>query len=522
MQAQSSTPLSYTIYRLGLWYTLYRLLIVTGLIIIFQLISEQLNADYNQPVLYFYTLIAYCAASLIQFLLFKFYPQQIDRQLIILFVVDVIALGLLTFSLGAPNLNISLLYVITVFSAAILLPKKVSLVITLLAVISLIYQQFFSSFFVYNNLSTIGNSALLAFLFFVMYGIGQVAVKHFKILENISFRQSQALYQLQNINRYILEQIDDGYLVLDENYHVVLSNPAACTLLGIPPLFAHEQLPLAKTQPDLFELLRFDPLEDGEQFIFESQLSTYNVHIKVQRLIVPHQALILLRLQDVQQLNQQVQQLKLAALGQLSASIAHEIRNPLAAIVQANELYIGSESEQQHLLQKMISKQSKRINDIIEDTLRMARNDTTHPMLIELDSFLSHLLTEDLSDVQHQIRLEMAEKVIVQFDPKQLTQVLINLIRNALRHNDPDVDQIVLSVRMVQAEVFIDVIDFGNGIEKRDISQLFKPFFSTEIKGTGLGLYLSHSLCEANHAKLSYVEQQKGACFRIQCSTKDK
>ena len=279
---------------------------------------------------------------------------------------------------------------------------------------------------------------------------------------------------------------------------------------------------MAKTQPDLFELLRFDPLEDGEQFIFESQLSTYNVHIKVQRLIVPHQALILLRLQDVQQLNQQVQQLKLAALGQLSASIAHEIRNPLAAIVQANELYIGSESEQQHLLQKMISKQSKRINDIIEDTLRMARNDTTHPMLIELDSFLSHLLTEDLSDVQHQIRLEMAEKVIVQFDPKQLTQVLINLIRNALRHNDPDVDQIVLSVRMVQAEVFIDVIDFGNGIEKRDISQLFKPFFSTEIKGTGLGLYLSHSLCEANHAKLSYVEQQKGACFRIQCSTKDK
>ena len=151
MLAQSSTPLSYTIYRLGLWYTLYRLLIVTGLIIIFQLISEQLNADYNQPVLYFYTLIAYCAASLIQFLLFKFYPRQIDRQLIILFVVDVIALGLLTFSLGAPNLNISLLYVITVFSAAILLPRKVSLVITLLAVISLIYQQFFSSFFDYNN-----------------------------------------------------------------------------------------------------------------------------------------------------------------------------------------------------------------------------------------------------------------------------------------------------------------------------------------------------------------------------------
>ncbi|WP_151981804.1 ATP-binding protein [Acinetobacter guerrae] len=522
MQAQTSTPLAYTIYRLGLWYTLYRLLIITGLIIIFQLISEQLSADYNQPVLYFYTLVGYCGISLIQFLFFKFYPQHIDRQLILLFVIDVVALGLLTFSLGAPNLNISLLYVITVFSATILLRRKVSLVITLLAVISLIYQQFFSSFFDYNNLNTIGNSALLAFLFFVMYGIGQVAVKHFKILENISFRQSQALYQLQNINRYILEQIDDGYLVLDENYHVVLSNPAACTLLGIPPLFAHEQLPLAKTQPDLFELLRFAPLDDGEQFIFESQLSTYNVHIKVQRLIVPQQALILLRLQDVQQLNQQVQQLKLAALGQLSASIAHEIRNPLAAIVQANELYRGSEPEQQHLLQKMIGKQSQRINDIIEDTLRMARNDSTHPMLIELDNFLHHLITEDLADVQNKIHLDIAENITIYFDHKQLTQVLINLIRNALHHNDPTVNQIIVSVHAVRPYVFIDVIDFGNGVEKRDISQLFKPFFSTEIKGTGLGLYLSHSLCEANHAKLSYVEQEKGACFRIQCSTKDK
>lgn len=522
MLAYNSTPLSYTIYRLGLWYTLYRLVIVTGLLIIFQLIAEQLSPDYSQPVLYFYTLVGYCVAGSIQFLFFKFYPRKIDRQLILLFVVDVIALSLLTFSIGTPNLNLSLLYVIAVFSAAILLNRKMSLTITLLAVIAVIYQHFVGSLFDASNLNNIGNSALLAFLFFVVYGMGQIAVQRFKILENITFNQSLALHQLQNINRYILEQVDDGYLVLDENFHVLLCNPAACHLLGIPALFAHEQLPLAKTQPDLFELLRFDPLEDGEQFIFESQLSTYTVHIRVQRLVIPQQALILLRLQDVQALNQQVQQLKLAALGQLSASIAHEIRNPLAAIVQANELYLGSDPEQQSLLQKMISKQSQRINDIIEDTLRMARNDTTHPMLLDLDTFLHHLLTEDLSDVQQHIQLDIQQNITIQFDPKQLSQVLINLIRNALRHNDPSMNHIVLSVRLVRPYIFIDVIDFGNGVEKRDIHQLFRPFFSTEIKGTGLGLYLSHSFCEANHAKLSYVEQEKGACFRIQCLIKDK
>ncbi|WP_130803551.1 sensor histidine kinase [Acinetobacter ihumii] len=522
MPAHHSKPLSYTIYRLGLWYTLYRLVIVTGLLIIFQLVYEKLSVDFSQPHLYFYTLIGYCTVCSLQFIVFKFFPKFIHQQLIGLFVVDLIALSLLTFSLGTSNLNLSLLYLIAVFSASILLNRKTSLMITLIAVIAVVYQQFVGSLFDYNDLNNIGNSALLAFLFFVMYGIGRIAVQRFRLLENITFRQSVALTQLQNINRYILEQMEDGYLVLDQDYHVVLSNPAARMLLGIPTLFAQEQLPLAKVQPDLFELLRFDPLDDGEQFTFESQLSAYHMHIKVQHLTIAQQALILLRLQDVQQLNQQVQKLKLAALGQLSASIAHEIRNPLAAIVQANELYLGSHAEQQLLLQNMIRKQSQRINDIIEDTLRMARNDSTHPIRIELNSFLPHLITEDLADIQHLIQLQLSENISIQFDPKQLNQVLINLIRNAVRHNSASAEPVLIKVQLTHPKVWIDVIDYGNGVEKRDISQLFKPFFSTEIKGTGLGLYLSHSLCEANHAKLSYVEQEKGACFRIECSIKDK
>lgn len=90
---------------------------------------------------------------------------------------------------------------------------------------------------------------------FVVHGIGQIAVQRFKLLEALTFHQSIELYQLQNINRYILEQIEEGYLVLDENYDIVLSNPAACSLLGIPPQFASEKYPLAKWHADLFEIL---------------------------------------------------------------------------------------------------------------------------------------------------------------------------------------------------------------------------------------------------------------------------
>ncbi|NUF99909.1 PAS domain-containing protein [Acinetobacter oleivorans] len=503
---------------MGTWYGLYRLIIAVSLNIILVLTDAQIDNSLQQPALYSYTLLGYSILSLLQLLCFKFVATQATKQLILFFVVDVICLSLLTFSVGEPNLQLSLLYVIAIFTSAILLSARMSLLITLLAVIAVIYQRFVGSLFDYNNLNTIGNSALLAFLFFVVHGIGQIAVQRFKLLEALTFHQSIELYQLQNINRYILEQIEEGYLVLDENYDIVLSNPAACSLLGIPPQFASEKYPLAKWHPDLFEILKFDNLQEGDRFIFESRLSAYSINIKVQHLVVPQQALTLLILQDAQQINQQAQQLKLAALGQLSASIAHEIRNPLAAIVQANELLKDSDSEQQNTLRRMIGKQTKRIDSIVQDTLGLASSERTYPIQIELNNFIKTLLDEDLLDVKHAIQLKISDSSLkLLFDEKQLRQVLINLVRNALRHNAPDSPYVLINIHSQTNKIYIDVIDYGEGVSKRDISQLFKPFFSTEINGTGLGLYLSHSFCEANHAKLTYVEQKQGACFRMEC-----
>ncbi|MBJ9741656.1 PAS domain-containing protein [Acinetobacter oleivorans] len=503
---------------MGTWYGLYRLIIAVSLNIILVLTDAQIDNSLQQPALYSYTLLGYSILSLLQLLCFKFVATQATKQLILFFVVDVICLSLLTFSVGEPNLQLSLLYVIAIFTSAILLSARMSLLITLLAIIAVIYQRFVGSLFDYNNLNTIGNSALLAFLFFVVHGIGQIAVQRFKLLEALTFHQSIELYQLQNINRYILEQIEEGYLVLDENYDIVLSNPAACSLLGIPPQFASGKYPLAKWHPDFFEILKFDNLQEGDRFIFESRLSTYSINIKVQHLVVPQQALTLLILQDAQQINQQAQQLKLAALGQLSASIAHEIRNPLAAIVQANELLKDSDSEQQNTLRRMISKQTKRIDSIVQDTLGLASSERTYPIQIELNNFIKTLLDEDLLDVKHSIQLKISDSSLkLLFDEKQLRQVLINLVRNALRHNAPDSPHVLINIHSQTNKIYIDVIDYGEGVSKRDISQLFKPFFSTEINGTGLGLYLSHSFCEANHAKLTYVEQKQGACFRMEC-----
>lgn len=518
MLHKDANPLDLLIYKLGIWYSGYRFVVALALFILFLLTQQGQNASYIRPDLYFYTLIALGLVNLGQMLLLMLQPERLTLQLSALFIVDVIYLSLLSFSVGSPNLQLSLLYVITVFSATILLSHRVAFLITLFAVIAVIYQHFVASLLDLSKLDDVGNSILLAFLFFVVYGIGKLAVQRFQILENLTENQSLELHQLQNINRYILEQSTDGYLVLNSKLQIVLTNPAACHLLGIHPLLAQQQLALASLQPDLYELMRFGKIKDGEQFRFASQQSKYQVQIKVQQLMMPKQGLTLLILQDSQQLNQQVQQLKLAALGQLSASIAHEIRNPLAAIVQANELAKDSDPLQQQLLLKMIAKQAQRIDGIVRETLNMARNEASQPIPVDLDEFFDNLLAEDLADVQNKIQLQLPDHLRVYFDPNQLAQVTINLVRNAIRHNSPEFPYIIIRVQAKSKHVLIDVIDFGDGVAKRDISQLFKPFFSTEIKGTGLGLYLSHTFCEANDAKLSYVEQLQGACFRIECS----
>lgn len=516
--SQHSSHAELNKYHLGLWYSVYRFIITTGLLLIFILTYKQFAVEYQYPRLYLYALSAYALISSLQFFAFRGIKNQVQRQLVGLFVVDVSALSLLTLALDGPNLHISLLFVICIFAASLLLTAQRSLFITLVAVISVIYQLFIGSLFDISSLKNIGNSALLAFLFFVVYGSGQIAIRRFQIMENLNFSQFLELNQLQNINRYILEQIKTGYLVLDQNCHVVLTNPEACDLLGIESIYQNDTYPLYKVQPDLFELLKFEDLPDGDTFQFESQQSRYHIHVRVQKLNVPLQTLTLLVMQDARKLNQHVQQLKLAALGQLSASIAHEIRNPLAAIVQANDLFQDSDPEQQQLLHKMIAKQSMRIDRIVQDTLNMVKNKETRPVLIHLNTFLRQMITEDLADIQNQIQLNVHEELKVYFDESQLTQILINLIRNAVRHNDPNMPHIELNVYSKAQKVKIDVRDFGSGVAKQDQASLFQPFFSTEITGTGLGLYLAHSFCEANQAQLSYVEQNEyGACFRISC-----
>jgi two-component system sensor histidine kinase PilS (NtrC family) len=235
---------------------------------------------------------------------------------------------------------------------------------------------------------------------------------------------------------------------------------------------------------------------------------------------------ILILLEDSEQATERLQQIKLAALGRLTAGIAHEIRNPLAAISHAAQLLQESTNANasDRRLAQIVHDNVKRANRIITDVLDLARRDRVKPERLTLAPWLEHFTQEfahntDRRPPEWRQRVEPGS-LTVSFDPHQLRQVLWNLCTNACQHGVQPGESPRVELRALlesgRGRPFLEVRDAGPGIPEENIAKLFEPFFTTRAQGTGLGLYLARELCEANRAQLQYLPiAEGGSCFRI-------
>jgi len=319
------------------------------------------------------------------------------------------------------------------------------------------------------------------------------------------------LVKQRTLNERIIEDMPDGVLVLNGELAISQANPQARRLLDCP---LEPGISLGAVAPLLEQAVqRAEGREDAHQLVLG------NGRVVRYRVIPPLAAGgdLILYLEDMEQIQAQAQQIKLAALGRLTAGIAHEIRNPLTAVSHAAELLREEKrAEGQIRLTRIINDNARRIEQLVRDVLSLGRRDRAHPEALKLAQYLREFLDEFTlhGEVEKaQVVADVDDSATLAFDRAHLHQILWNLLGNARRYASERPGAIQILVRMEDGHTAVHVVDDGPGITPENRGQLFEPFFTTHAKGTGLGLYIARELAEANRATLKLLDSERGAHF---------
>ncbi len=521
--AQTWRPLRYFNY--------YRIVLATVFSVVFLVrIGPRILGNY-QPLLFQTASLAYLALALLSAYTIHVRRPAFAIQVNSLVLIDIAALTLMMHASGGLTSGLGILIVIAIAGAGVMMVGRLAMLHAALATLAVLGEQTYAHLSSSFDTTAYTQAGLLGITFFATALLAYVLANRARESEALARQRGVDLANLEQVNDYIIRHMQSGVLVVDRDENVRLINDAAWNLLARPTL-AREQrldqlsLPLRERMHHWRESgdpqdQPFQPAQDGAQVVPRfAQIGS------------DQQAATAIFLEDATEANQRLQQLKLASLGRLTASIAHEIRNPLGAISHAAQL-LGESPQLEHNEQRLtqiISNHSKRMNAIIENVLQLSRRETSHPrsfaLLPWLQGFAEELqAVQNLAPEQLHVQVQPAE-LEIHIDPTHLQQVLWNLCGNALAHAAAPhrIPQIQLVGGLNDyGTPYLDVIDNGDGIAAEIAEQIFEPFYTTATHGTGLGLYISRELCECNRARLNYLQTATGgSCFRISFSTSQR
>ena len=476
--------------------------------------------------LYIITTTVYLVASSIIIFLISQKRPGLGIQVVIQTIIDITIIILLMHATGGIRSGLGMLLIISTSMTSLFLKRRLTLLFAATATLSLMVEQVFSSLSDTANQADFTQAGLLGLLIFVSALLTTYIAKHLHESEQIARDKSRQLESVVQMNEQIIHKMRTGILVLSANGSILMSNNAATELLGNTKIQPQALLKnISPTLHNRFLQWSANKIQNHQPINQPNGLPDIQPGFSQVNQSSRDDSKTLVFLEDANLLGQRFQQVKLASLGRLTASIAHEIRNPLAAINHASQLLEESNLDiADKKLTHIIHSQTGRLNRIVENVLQLSRQQRGHIEAVKLLNWLQQFReefhrTQGLHAYQMPIQIQ-PESLTILFDPGQLHQVLWNLCTNSLNHANHDKTNIMINIRggidTEQAQPYIDIIDNGPGIDESTQSHIFEPFFTTHTKGTGLGLYITREIVETNRAKIRYINLPAGGtCFRI-------
>lgn len=467
----------------------------------------------RQPALFQAMTYAWFAAGSLLMIGYVARMPAFEHQLSLHLASDLAAVGGLLVASHGISGGLGMLLLVPTLGYAMLVKPRLAALSAALGTLTLFGTELWRQYPQDWNAATLSQAgALGAVLFVVAIAASTVSVRA-RRSEVRAAQAGSALSDLSRINDTIVTTMRSGVLVVDEALRIRTLNDAARALLPAPgPLMGQDLRQLAPALAA--DLTRW---RSGQSPANPLRVGDRELMLRYTALGRADDAPVLILLEDARRARDEAQRLKLAALGRLSASIAHEIRNPLSAITQATQLLEASrDSEEAASLRNVIERHTARIDGIVRDVLEIGRGQAPDPdsrPLRELLRRAQRHFQEGDSDSARRIRLDMDidyldDSTLVHFDSEHFCRILHNIWRNSVQHGAHSVR---VRAQPAGGQVLLHIHDDGPGVAAGMAEQIFEPFFTTTTQGTGLGLYLARTLCEANGAQLSLQGEGGGS-----------
>ena len=527
-------------------YNAYRLLIALMLLVTQGLLNhdnwwQNVSADL---LLDFFSTIAvsYFIFSVISVIFTWLEKPNIDITLPIQILFDISFIVLLMHAQDSNQGSLGLLLIITTASASLISEGRLALFYAAMASIGILLEQSFRVILIGKSADNYTPAVLLSLGCFATAWLAYSLAKRTQESELLASQRGLDVQNMAQINALITHEMQDGVIVVDQAFKIKHYNVQAQTLLGIDSKQSgyinwHENL-LQEISPEIASLMQLWLEENVQLKGFDAsknalpnylKLSSLSAELRLRFLPIAENRELghrnqgaVIFISDWSQMQTQAHQVKLAALGRLTANIAHEIRNPLSAISHANQLLQEEDSDpsSKRMLQ-IISDNVQRLDQIIKDVLELNRRDRTNQEPIHLENFMLDFFTqfcavERIPAFCFKLKCNNTDTMIL-FDRRHLNQILWNLCKNGWRHCKNEENSLKLTVSNFgkTRSVQIEISDDGDGIPDEIRSSMFEPFFTTEKTGTGLGLYIARELADANGAKLQYKSSNLGTQFMM-------